>query len=223
MLFVDTADRHAIARWARFPGVTGFTTNPTLMARTSGAEKLKARDYVAAALDLCALANDTETVSDFMIQGFGSPAQIMEQAQAYLRAVAEPAAKRLWLKLPPTRDALSCCPALDELGCKTLVTAVFTPAQAFVAMQAGADGVAVYVGRMIKALDDWQAPLRAIADIVGGAGGTTLLASFPDLATVERALPYSAALTVPPPVLESMLSSDLSASALADFNARVGA
>lgn len=222
MLLVDTADRHAIARWARFPGVSGFTTNPTLMARAAGVESLPARQYVAAALDLCALADETDAVTDFMIQGFGAPGQIMAQAEAWLRAVRDPAAKRLWIKLPPTRDALSCCAALHGLGCRTLVTAVFTAAQAYLTMQAGADGVAVYLGRMRKFHEQWQVPMQAIADVIGAAGGTLLLASFPDLDTVERGVPYSRDMTVPPPVLEAMLTSDLSASAVEDFNARVG-
>ncbi len=221
MLLVDTADRHAIARWARFPGVTGFTTNPTLMARAAGLETLPARQYVAAALDLCALASDMDTVTDFMIQGFGAPARIMEQAEAYRHAVRDPAATRLWIKLPPTREALSCCAALQGLGCRSLVTAVFTAAQAFVAMQAGANGVAVYLGRMRKSHEQWQAPMQAIADVIGASGGTLLLASFPDLDTVERGLPYSQDMTVPPPVLEAMLTSDLSDGAVEDFNARV--
>jgi transaldolase len=221
MLLVDAADRHAIARWARFPGVSGFTTNPMLMARSAGVESLSAREYLAAGVELCGIANETETVTDFMLQGIGAPRQIMAQAEAYLHAVRDPAAKRLWIKLPPTRDALSCCPVLHRLGCKTLVTAVFTAAQAYLAMKAGADGVAVYLGRMRKQHEQWQAPMQAIADVIGAAGGTLLLASFPDLDTVERGMPYSQDLTVPPQVLEAMLDSDMSASAIEDFNARV--
>lgn len=222
MLLVDTADRHAIARWARFPGVTGFTTNPSLMARSAGVETMSAKDYLAAGITLCGLAGETETVTDFMIQGVGAPREIMAQAEAYLHAIRSPAAKRLWIKLPPTRDALSCCAVLNRLGCKTLVTAVFTAAQAYLAMKSGADGVAVYLGRMRKSHEQWETPMRAIADTVGGMGGTVLLASFPDVDTVERGIAYSQDLTVPPQVLEAMLDSDLSAQAIEDFNARVG-
>ena len=221
MLLVDTADRHAIARWARYPGVAGFTTNPSLMARSAGVEALTAKDYLAAGVTLCGLAVETETVTDFMLQGIGEPRQIMAQAEAYLHALSTPSAKQLWIKLPPTRDALSCCGVLNRMGCKTLVTAVFTAAQAYLAMTAGADGVAVYLGRMRKLHEHWEAPMRAIADVIGMAGGTLLLASFPDLDTVERGLAYSQDLTVPPQVLEAMLESDLSAMAIKDFNARV--
>ncbi|MGE0667327.1 MAG: transaldolase family protein [Sphingomonadales bacterium] len=223
MLLVDTADRHAIARWTRFPGVTGFTTNPNLMARAAGVESMKSNDYRAAALGLCRLSNDIEPVAHVMVQGFGQPEQIVDQADAYLQALRPSAGKQLWVKLAPTREAVSCCAALHELGCKTLVTAVFTAAQALVAMKAGADGVAVYIGRMRKVNDRWDAQMGIIADVVGAAGGTVLLASFPDLETVELGLSYSQDLTVPPQVLEAMLSSDLSASALEDFNARIAA
>ncbi len=223
MLLVDTADRHAVARWVRFPGVTGFTTNPTLMARAAGVEALRAREYLAAGTELARLASDAETVADFMIQGFGTPAQIMEQAETYLRTVRDPVAKRLWIKLPPTREALSCCAELHALGCKTLVTAVFTAPQAYLSMKAGADGVAVYLGRMMRLDSLWREPMQAIADVVTGAGGTLLLASLPDLETVQRGLSYSQDLTLPPQVLETMLASDLSADAVADFNARVDA
>lgn len=223
MLLVDTADRHAIARWARFPGVSGFTTNPNLMARAAGAEALRAAEYRAAAAELCRMSNDIEPVANVMIQGFGASEQILEQAEAYLHAIRSSAGKRLWIKLAPTRDAVSCCAALRDLGCNTLVTAVFTAAQALVAMKAGANGVAVYLGRMRKLDEQWRSRTSAISDVVGAAGGTMLLASFPDLETVELGLSYSQDLTVPPQVLEAMLSSDLSASAMEDFNARVAA
>ena len=71
MLLVDTADRHAIARWARFPGVSGFTTNPMLMARSAGVETLSARDYLAAGVELCGIAKYLDIKGCEVVSGTG--------------------------------------------------------------------------------------------------------------------------------------------------------
>ena len=58
MLLVDTADQNAILDALKFPGVQGFTTNPTLIARAAGAEALSLDEYVAAARKLCGMSAD---------------------------------------------------------------------------------------------------------------------------------------------------------------------
>ncbi len=69
-------------------------------------------------------------------------------------------------------------------------------------MEAGADGVAVYLGRLMRLERDWEKQLETIAAIVKSAGRTLLLASFPDRQTVEIGLRYSRDITAPPSVLD---------------------
>jgi fructose-6-phosphate aldolase 2 len=221
MLLVDTADQGAIRKALEFPGVQGFTTNPALMARAAGVETLSLDAYVVAARRLCTMAAETGAIRELMIQAVGGPNEIVTQAGLYLDDLKAANETRLWIKLAPTPASLSCCEKLTEIGCATLATAVFTAAQAYVAMEAGASGVAVYLGRLMRLDGDWQRRLEDIAAIVKGAERTLLLASFPDRQTVEVGLRYSREITAPPSVLEDLLTSSLSQDAIKAFDEKV--
>lgn len=218
MLLVDTADPNAIAEALTFPGVQGFTTNPTLIARASGGEALTREAYRAAALELCALATQRPEVRHFMIQAVGEGREAVSQAETYVSSLRSKTAAKLWIKLPPTRASLACCRSIRETGCASLATAVFTPAQAYVAIEAGADGVAVYLGRLMRTESDWRPQLARIAGIVREAQKMLLLASFQSLETIEAGLAFSQNLTVPPALLGDLLRSPQAEEAIDAFN-----
>ncbi|CCJ07246.1 transaldolase family protein [Methylocystis sp. SC2] len=221
MLLVDTADQNAILDALKYPGVQGFTTNPTLIARAAGAEALSLDEYVGAARKLCKISADVDAIRQLMIQAVGGPDEIPRQTIRYLDELKTAREKKLWIKLAPTAPSLACCRALKDLGCASLATAVFTAAQAYVAMEAGADGVAVYLGRLMRHESDWEKQLEAIAAVVKSADRTLLLASFPDRQTVEVGLRYSRDITAPPSVLEDVLTSSLSQEAIEAFDKRI--
>jgi transaldolase len=221
MLLVDTADRNAIRKALEFPGVQGFTTNPTLMARAAGAEILPLDEYVAAARKLCGMSVELNAVRHLMIQAVGGADDARRQAAHYLDDLKAARGKKLWIKLAPTRTSLACCVALKDMGCASLATAVFTAAQAYVAIEAGADGVAVYLGRLMRRERDWEKQLESIAKIVEDADRTLLLASFPDRQTVEIGLRYSRDITAPPSVLDDLLASALSQEAIEAFDKNI--
>ncbi len=221
MLLVDTADQDAILKALKFPGVQGFTTNPTLMARAAGAEILPLNEYVAAARKLCEMSADVGVIRHLMIQAVGGADDTLRQAACYVDDLKAAHETKLWIKLAPTRASLECCAALKEMGCASLATAVFTTAQAYVAMEAGADGVAVYLGRLMRHERDWEQQLENIAAIVKSADRTLLLASFPDRQTVEIGLRYSRDITTPPSVLDELLTSALSQEAIEAFDKKV--
>jgi transaldolase len=221
MILVDTADRAELSQALSAPYVKGFTTNPTLFLRALGAESLSVSEYVSAALDLVGFAANSATVRNFMIQGVGAPERILAQAQSYRAALGDQADRKLWIKLPPTRDHLALCPGLAALGCKTLVTAVFTPSQALAALECQADGVAVYLGRLMQRDDSWEWKMESIADLVLARGRMLLMASLPDLTKVETALRYSDDMTVPFAMIEQLLHSPFSSEAIEAFDAQV--
>lgn len=221
MLLVDTADPAAIEEALAFPGVQGFTTNPTLVARAAGVETLTRDDYVHAARRLCALAAQRSDVRHFMIQAIGDGEDVVSQAKTYSEALPPGSDQKFWIKLPPTRAFLNSCGRIEALGCASLVTAVFTPAQAYLAMEAGADGVAVYLGRLMRTDSDWRPRLERIVDIMREARKLLLLASFRDQETIETGLAFSRNLTAPPALLGEMLSSPQAQEAIDAFNAHV--
>jgi transaldolase len=221
MLLVDTADPAAIADALEFPGVQGFTTNPTLIARAARVESLTRDDYITAALKLCDFAVQSSKVRHFMIQAVGDPDEAVSQAKTYAKALSAGADKKLWIKLLPTQTHLNCRRQFEEIGCASIATAVFTPAQAYVAMEAGADGVAVYLGRLMRTESDWRPQLKRIADILREARKLLLLASFQNRETIETGLAFSQNLTVPPMLLGEMLRSPQAEEAIEAFDARI--
>jgi transaldolase len=88
-------------------------------------------------------------------------------------------------------------------------------------MEAQADGVAVYLGRLMRREESWQVQLERIANVVHNAGKMLLLASFPDRETVEHGLAYSRDLTVPPQILKELLESPHSHEAVRTFDSRI--
>lgn len=223
MLLADTADSDLIEQCLGNPAVCGFTTNPTLMARAAHLDMLGIADYVMRAKTLCRLLGRFKDgrIRHVMLQLVGSQEQMLEQAAIYREEVRPLSSTRLWLKIPPTPVGISCCPMLKNGGSATLVTAVFTGRQALVALESGAEGVAVYLGRMKRLDEQWERQIERIARLVRDAGKLLLIASFPDPEAVEQALEYSFDLTVPPDILSRLLDDRHSADAMQTFNSKV--
>jgi transaldolase len=221
MIFIDSADRAELSQALSLPYCKGFTTNPTLFLRALGVQELSLAEYVSAARSLVDFAAGDAKARDVMIQGVGAPGQVLAQLHAYRDALGAVRDTTLWIKLLPTREHLSLCPDIASLGCKSLVTAVFTPAQACAAMESGADGVAVYLGRTMKQ-DDWETTLESIARLVLPREKMLLMASLADAWKVEAALRYSADITVPFAMIDQLLRSPHSDEAIATFTAQVG-
>jgi fructose-6-phosphate aldolase 2 len=220
MIFIDSADRAELSQALSTPFVKGFTTNPTLFLRALGGAHLCAPDYVSTALDLVDFAAGSTAVRDFMIQGVGAPEQILAQASIYRNALRDER-KNLWIKLLPTAAHLSLCPRLASLDCRTLVTAVFTPLQVHAALESGADGVAVYLGRLMKNDEFWERKLETIARLILPHKKMLLMASLSDAAKVEIALRYSEDITVPFALIDQLLRSPFSDEAIDAFDAQV--
>jgi transaldolase len=224
MLLVDSADTHALGSTLTLAGIDGFTTNPTLITRSAGADHLSVTAYeqqLKRVLDaLSALNLPSNRRREVMLQPVGDGSDILRVAQDSASRL-DGHAWRLWIKLLPEWTSVQLIEPLKNLGIATLVTAVYTPLQAELAYAAGADSVAVYVGRLQQAEPNWQKRLEAIANVSQRARQRLLLASFRDLPMIESALAYSADLTIPAHLVPRLLESPLSTAAIADFAARI--
>lgn len=225
MILVDTADRTALTICLAYPGLQGFTTNPTLLARSAGLDRLTATDYQAAVLRLLGqlpeLAPRDGLRREIMLQGIGGTEEILAAAHDW-HTHLDTAHWRLWVKLLPEWRALRAIRGLRDQGIATIVTAAFTSAQCRVAVDAGADGVAIYVGRLRHAEPHWHERVEAMTELVRRAGKRVLLASFPDLETVESATRLAEDLTIPAALVPRLLESPLTAAAINDFANRIG-
>jgi len=125
--------------------------------------------------------------------------------------------KQLVVKLPPTDLGFKVCSELSSrMAC--CPTAVYTPAQALIAREAGAQYLAVYVNRATRLLGDGLALISEIAQVLKG-GSTHLLAA--SLKSPEEAIAAHLAgahdLTLPFDTLMAMSQHEASTAAVAQF------
>ena len=222
MLLVDTAATTEIRVALDNPAFSGFTTNPKLIAQAAGQDALSYAAYRLFCESLCGFAGEDPRVRHFMIQTIDAGAQTQELASACLAQLAHNGhAPTLWIKLPPTLAHLRSIDMLRRSGCKSLVTGVFTPAQALLAMESGADGVAVYFGRLLKNNPDWERQLTCIVEIMREKKGLLLLASLADLDLLTQSLAYSRDMTLPPALIPKLMDAALSQTAMDEFAQRI--
>ena len=225
MILIDTAATGEISPALENPAVRGFTTNPRLIAQAAGQEIISAREYRDFCARLCRFAGGDQRIRHAMVQTVGEKAQTRDLARTCREQLAvagsQTAGATLWIKLPPTLEHLRCIEELRREGCKTLVTAVFTPSQALLAMESGADGIAVYFGRLMKNDPQWEGRLRNIVEIVGDKRALLLLASLSEPSLVIQSLAFSRDITVPPALVPKLMDARLSQAAMEEFSGRI--
>lgn len=225
MFLVDTAAIEEIRAALENPAICGFTTNPKLIAAAAAEAALSTADYRVFCERLCRFAGADRRIRHLMLQTIGTNAQSRDLAIACREQLAlansNSGTTSLWIKLPPTLEDLRCIEALRRENCKTLVTAVFTPSQALLAMESGADGVAVYFGRLQRHYADWERRLANMVEIVREKNGLLLLASLSGPELVAQSLAFSRDITLPPALLTTLMDSPLSQAAMEDFAQRV--
>jgi len=207
-IYVDSADRDAIAAALANGYVYGVTTNPTLLRR-AGVRAAEVPILVHDILALGARELHLQVYSDDIYQ-------IIHDAE--MLADLDP--KRVVVKIPATPAGYAAAGRLSSQGLRITLTAVYTVRQAVLAGSAGARYIAVYVGRMQDAglngigvvaqmqrtLDAGQIPVEILA------------ASIRDPAEIDAlAAAGVATATLPPALLRQMLDSSLTAEATATF------
>ena len=219
MILIDSAERSEILGALSNQAITGITTNPTLLAKSCQAASLPLNRYLDLVEGLCRLPNELKlsNLLHLMVQ-VGGPAALWENQVARFADATESWQGTLWIKLPPTTDGLATCAKAKSRGLHSLVTAVFTLPQALAAIEAGADGVAVYLRRMMESDDGWQQRLASIGRLLKERQRTLLIASISDAVLLETALGFSVDMTLSPKVIDLLLASGLSEKALDTFD-----
>lgn len=203
-VYLDSANLEE-ARQAKDLGwVCGVTTNPSLMAKT--------RMPPEVTLKALAQLNFRQVFYQLVSQDTDD---MLGEACEAIRLVKH----GLILKIPPTengfrfvaqhRDNFPCC-----------LTAIFDPAQALVAREAGARSIAVYVNRASKQLGDGLALVEDLAKVLGGSRTEILAASLKSAKEAAGALLAGAQhITVPFDLLASLSDHLLSSETVEQFNA----
>ena len=185
--------------------VKGITTNPTLLAKS----------------DL-----PPEQTLSKLVQLTNGPLFYQLMASDYRGMIAEARAAfeiigdRTVLKVPATGTGFEVVASLaGEITCS--VTAIYSPAQAAVAKEAGAKYAIAYVNRATKLLGDGIALVRDMAQILAGSNTEILAASLKSPEEVAASLQAGAHhLTLPLAMLQAVTTHELSDQTVAEFNAK---
>jgi TalC/MipB family fructose-6-phosphate aldolase len=214
-LYVDCAYLDDIAAVCQIFPVEGVTTNPTiLLAAVERGQRLTDLEVLAGLLRLCAgpvFMQPTADASD-------SPAALAAAAMRYV--AADPA--RVVVKLPSTPVGLGAARELHRQGARLAFTATYTLTQTYCAVQAGAQWVIPYFGRLRRAGIDALDRIERMAELVARqSGGVRILAasvkSPADLVEVTAAGAHD--VTAPPEVIRALMDDDLTRDAVAHFAA----
>lgn len=146
--FIDTADINEIREANTLKILDGVTTNPTLIAKTGK----PFMDVVKEILEEIPDKPVSLEVASTDYEGMIKEGEYLSQF-----------GKNVVIKIPMTIDGLKAVKHFEYKGIKTNVTLVFSPAQALLAMKAGASFISPFVGR----LDDIShTGMQLISDIV---------------------------------------------------------
>lgn len=190
--------------------IAGITSNPSIV---------KKEGHIDFFAHLKTIRNIIGVGRPLHIQATATDADgMLRDADAMLRHVDD----NVYIKVPSTLEGLKVMRILKSRGNNVTATAIYTIAQGFLAMEAGADCLAPYYNRMEALNIDPEEVIRAFAKMIAQYGYTTkiIAASFKNMGQVNKAfLAGAQAATVDPSLLKSALGMPDIAKAVADFQA----
>lgn len=203
-IYIDSAIFKEVKAAQSFGWVHGVTTNPILLARAGGDPRV-------------VLTTLTELKFKQVFYQLTAPA--IDKMCAEVELVSAIVGEALVVKIPPTLtgfefvsrhgDQFSCC-----------VTAVYSPAQALVACQAGARYVAVYVNRATRLMGNGFQLVQDVTNMLRGSQTELIAASIKSSEEACRSVQAGAQhLTLPFSVLTGLMSHPLSEATLEEFRA----
>ena len=205
MIYLDSALIEEASRAVAMGWVKGITTNPTLLNKSelSPEECLRQLSAICPGelyYQLCATDLDT---------------MVAEAKQA-----AKLIGDKIVLKIPATELGFRVTARLSsEIACS--VTAIYSPAQAAIASEAGAKYAIAYVNRATRLLGDGLALVTQMSDILKHSKTEILAASIKSPEEAAATLRAGAHhLTVPMAILEAMTDHELSTATVAEFNSK---
>jgi transaldolase len=203
MILLDSAKENDALQAKQLGWVKGITTNPTLMAQ-AGMDPEHA---------LARLADVRLGIVYYELVSKDEESMLAEAHKA-----REIVGSQLGLKLLPTRAGFHFAARYgQEFPC--IITALYSPAQALVAMEAGAKWAVVYVNRATRLMGDGIGLVAAMAEVLRGSQTEILVASIksPDEA-VAAVRAGAQNLTMPLDILLAMSNHPLSDEAGRQFD-----
>jgi transaldolase len=202
--FIDTADIVQIRKYYALGIVDGVTTNPTLIAKCG-------RRFEDVVKEI------TEVVKGpISVEACSTMADDLVAEAKQLAAFGE----HIVVKIPITSEGLKAVKVLSNLGIKTNVTLIFSANQALLAAKAGATYVSVFIGRLDDRGQDGMEVIEEVMDILDNYDlpSQLIVASIRHPRQVTDAARMGAHVaTIPPDIIEKMLSHPLTDEGLRIF------
>ena len=203
-IFLDTANLEAIRKFNDMGLLDGITTNPSLMSKEGGNPK-------------DGMAEITKIIKgDVSLEVVSTDYSGMIEEGKRLREYGN----NVVVKVPMTPDGLKACKQLSSDGIPVNVTLVFSPNQALLAAKSGAKYVSPFIGRLDDIGQDGMHLIKEIKEIFSNYEFKTeiLVASVRHpMHVVEAAKIGADVVTLPPAVLDKMLSHPLTDIGLKNF------
>jgi transaldolase len=201
-IYIDSAIFTEVKAASMLGWVRGVTTNPILLAKAGGSP----REVFSGLAQL--------KFEEIFYQLVSTTLEAMVQ-EAHL--VSEIAGDSLVVKVPPTDVGFQFASLhWDQFPC--CVTAIYSPAQALVAREAGALYVAVYVNRATRLMGDGIQLVRDVTSMLQDSRTELIAASVKSSDEACQSIRAGAQhLTLPATVLTGLMSHPLSEETLAEF------
>ena len=201
-IYIDSAITFEIENARQLGWVKGVTTNPTILARAGDPPEVALRRIFALGFDQVFYQLVSNSLENMVVE-----------ANAARQILGE----KLVVKIPPSQEGFQfVVQNHQEFPC--CITAIFSPAQAVVACEAGARYLALYINRTTRLLGDGIALVREISDLILGYDTEILAASLKSPDEAISALKAGAHhLALPYDVLMAMPEHPLSAQTIAEF------
>ncbi len=202
-IFLDSGIQSEVKEAMGWGFVAGITTNPALLA-ASGDVSLNALKQ------LCKIVPGRVF---YQLMSRDLDSMIREAQAAFSRSPSQ-----IVLKVPCTLFGLQAVARLSlEIPCA--VTALFSPAQAYLAREAGARYVISYLNRSTRLLGDGVALVEAMAAVLGNSSTELVAASIKSPAEAVAALKAGVDhLAVPFEVIKRMSHHPLTQQAIEEFD-----
>lgn len=203
-VFIDTANVSEIRKYARIGIIDGVTTNPALVAR-------EGREFKDVINEICEI-----------IEGPVSAEVISTDVDGMVQEALQIAAlhKNIVVKIPAIPEGFEAVNTLSKKGVKTNVTILYKANQALLAAKVGATYVSPFIGRLDATSTNGIDLVREIVSIykIYGFETKVLAASMRNEIYVKQAALSGADIaTIPPEVLQQMMTSELTDLGLHDF------
>jgi transaldolase len=203
-IYLDSAKLDEARQAKNFGWVYGVTTNPSLMVKAGVEPEVVLRGLAELQYHQVYYQLVSQDINGMMIEA---------------RKAAELVKSGLILKIAPTENGF-CFVAKHGKEFPCCITAIFDPAQALIACEAGAKYIAVYVNRATKRLGNGLTLVGELAKVLAGSQTEIVAASLKSRKeAVDAFLAGAQHITIPYDLLANLSTHPLSVQTVEQFNA----